>query len=124
MLCDLCKCEINEINETRESLKLTTNDIINKVCEIYGISPSLALGKLRWKKLVECRHIIIHILRNDRYLNMSYKTIGNVVGGRDHTTVIHALKSVENYISVEPEYKQKVIDIYTEIYGSPKYFHC
>jgi len=118
MYCEPCKSTL----EPTESVKLTSNQIINKVCEIYGVSPTLAMSKLRWKKLVECRNIIAHILRNDKYLNMSLSSIGFMLGRRHYSTIIYAVQIVENYIEVEPEYKEKVINIYKEVYGSTDYF--
>ena len=119
MYCELCKSTL----EPTESVKLTSNQIINKVCEIYKVSPTLALGKFRWKNLVECRQIIAHILRNDKYLSMSYKSIGFMLGRRDHTTIIHSIQSIENYIDTEPAFKEKVINIYKLVYGSADYFN-
>lgn len=119
MLCEKCYCELE--NQTYK--KLSSNDVINKVCEIYNVSPSLALSNLRWKKLVECRQIIAHLLRNDMFLSMSYKSIGFMLGRRDHTTIIHSIKSIENYIDTEPAFKEKVINIYKLVYGNPGYFH-
>jgi len=119
MYCKKCYCEL----EVKTHVKLTSNQIINKVCEIYKVSPTLALGKFRWKNLVECRQVIAHILRNDNYLSMSYKSIGFMLGRRDHTTVIHSIKSIENYVDTEPAFREKVINIYEEVYGNADYFH-
>jgi len=119
MLCEKCYCEI----EVKTINRLTSNEVINKVCEIYKVSPTLALGKFRWKNLVECRQIISHILRNDKYLSMSYKSIGFMLGRRDHTTIIHSIQSIENYIDTEPAFKEKVINIYKLVYGSADYFN-
>jgi chromosomal replication initiator protein len=101
---------------------LTSNQIINKVCEIYDVSPSLALGKLRWAKLVECRMVISHILRNDRHLDMSLKSIGFMLGRRDHTTIIHSIRTIENQIEVDEVFREKLINIYLKVYGTTKYF--
>jgi chromosomal replication initiator protein len=102
---------------------LTSNDIINKVSEIYGHSPSMVCGPLRWKKLVEARMIIAHILRNDKYLEMSLNSIGFMLGRRDHTTIIHSIRSIEDRIEVYPDFRLKVIDIYEKVYGHSMNFY-
>jgi chromosomal replication initiator protein len=119
MFCEPCITTL----EVTEPKRLTSNAIIFKVCEIYGVSPSLALGKLRWKKLVECRQIIAHILRNDKYLSMSLKSIGFMLGRRHYSSIIHAIQCIENYIDIEPDFREKVIDIYKKVYGSSKNFY-
>ena len=110
-------CIEHPLQSVKKSKRLTSNDIINKVCEIYGYSPTMVCGKLRWKKLVEARMVISHILRNDKYLSMSLKSIGFMLGRRDHTTIIHNIRTIEDYIDVEPDFRQKVIDIYEKVYG-------
>lgn len=119
MLCEPCITTL----EVTEPKRLTSNQIILKVCEIYGVSPSLALGKLRWNKLVECRQVIAHILRNDKYLNMSLMSIGFMLGRRHYSSIIHSIQAIENYIDTEPDFREKVIDIYCKIYGHSKNFY-
>lgn len=119
MYCEPCITNL----EITEPARLTSNQIIFKVCEIYGVNPSLVLGKLRWKKLVECRQIIAHILRNDKFLTMSLKSIGFMLGRRHYSSIIHSVQTIENYIELEPDFRAKVINIYKEVYGSAKNFH-
>ena len=121
MFCEPCIENPFVYKSTRK--RLTSNDIINKVCEIYEVSPSMCLSKLRWKKLVEARMIIAHILRNDKYLSMSLKSIGFMLGRRDHTTVMHNIRKIEDCIEVYPDFRLKVIDIYEKVYGHTMNFY-
>lgn len=121
MICEPCIEHPLQYQKTRK--RLTSNDIINKVSEIYGHSPSMVCGQLRWKKLVEARMIIAHILRNDKYLEMSLKSIGFMLGRRDHTTIIHSIRSIEDRIEVYPDFRLKVIDIYEKVYGHSMNFY-
>jgi chromosomal replication initiator protein len=121
MLCEPCLEHPLKYPSTRKIL--TSNDIINKVCDIYGYSPTLVCGKLRWKKLVEARMVIAHLLRNDKYLEMSLKSIGYMLGRRDHTTIIHNIRTIEDSMEIYPDFRLKVIDIYEKIYGNSMNFY-
>jgi chromosomal replication initiator protein len=50
-----------------------------------------------------------------KYTNHSLKTIGLHFGGRDHTTVIHAIKNVEDFVEVDPKYREMVEEIRNKI---------
>lgn len=52
--------------------------------------------KTRHKEVIRPRQIIMYILRED--FSISYPSIGQKLGGRDHTTVIHSCEKVKNDI--------------------------
>ena len=101
---------------------LSSNNIVNKICDFYHASPSMVLGHLRYKKLVEARHIIAHVLRHDRHLDMSLKSIAFLMNHRDHATIIHAVKKINNYLEVDEFFREKVKSIYLMVYGTLKYY--
>lgn len=72
---------------------LSVDTIIRAVAEYFNISASDIRGKKRTKKIVMPRHISMYITRDMTELSTS--EIGNEFGGRDHTSVIHALQKVE-----------------------------
>jgi len=71
-------------------------DVIRVVSEFYNIEESNLFEKTRKKEIVKPRQIAMYILRED--FNVSYPTIGEKFGGRDHTTVIHSCDKVKNSI--------------------------
>jgi len=74
---------------------LTPKEIIEATSQFYDVSYKDLIGSSRKKELVGPRQIAIYLIREE--LNTSYPTIGNELGGRDHTTAMHAY----NKISVE-----------------------
>ncbi len=78
------------------------DDVINFVCEYYRIKTTQLKGPKRDAALVKARHVTMYILKND--LKLTLKDIGGLLGGRDHTTIMHGVekieKSVENKDSV------------------------
>ena len=66
--------------------------------------------------------IAAYILRKDRYLGLSLKQIGDLLGNRDHSTIMHSLHQIDNLISVMPEMKDKVRGAFMKVYGNLNYF--
>lgn len=68
-------------------------DVVKCVADFYSIEEELIHKKTRKKEIVRPRQIIMYILREDYAI--PYPTIGQKIGGRDHTTVIHSYEKVK-----------------------------
>ena len=68
--------------------------MVKSMCEKMGVSYDEICGNSRARRLVRARQIMMAALKNGT--NLSLTEIGNVVGGRDHATVIYALSQIEN----------------------------
>ena len=75
---------------------VSTVQLIASVAEFYNITLEDLKGKSREKKLSFPRQIIMYMLRHE--LNMSYPAIGDELGGRDHTTAMHAYLKIAKEI--------------------------
>jgi chromosomal replication initiator protein len=71
--------------------------IIKTVCAEIGVHEDHIKGKSHRKEIVAARFITCYIAK--RYSNMSYQTIGNHLGGRDHTTIMYAVQSIEDVLN-------------------------
>ncbi|MCX6779655.1 MAG: chromosomal replication initiator protein DnaA [Candidatus Magasanikbacteria bacterium] len=71
-------------------------------------------GKSREKKLSFPRQVIMYLLRND--LKMSFPAIGDELGGRDHTTAMHANEKISKEVENELKLKQEVELIRQRLY--------
>ncbi len=94
-------------SETKEAM--TTANIISTVCSFYNVSQTDLLGRKKNKELVEPRQICIYLI-ND-LLSLPLVTIGQAMGGRDHTTVIHARNKISELISSDPRIATEVSDL-------------
>jgi len=83
---------------------LAANDIIEATCRVFKITKQALLSKCRDRYLVRARNICITVIKDK--LHMALTDIGKLFN-RDHTTVIHALRTVENDLSV-PAYRQEI----------------
>ncbi|MFA6514182.1 MAG: chromosomal replication initiator protein DnaA [Patescibacteria group bacterium] len=79
-----------------KSRSMSPKDIIEAVSKFYGISSKDIIGNSRKKELVWPRQIAIYLIREE--LNTSYPTIGNELGGRDHTTAMHAYNKISHEV--------------------------
>jgi len=63
-------------------------------------------SKMKKEEIVEVRQIAMYFLR--KYTRLSLKNIGSHFGNRDHSTVIHSLKKVQDLAEVEKYYKKQL----------------
>ncbi|MDP3974096.1 MAG: chromosomal replication initiator protein DnaA [Candidatus Daviesbacteria bacterium] len=75
---------------------LTPKQVLIKVCEYFSIKQLDLIGPRRIKGLVLPRHLAMHILSED--LNLTVEKIGEIMGGRDHTTVMHGRDKIKRLI--------------------------
>lgn len=99
-----------------QSLKksLTPKELTNIVSEFYDVNVDDITGKSREKRLASPRQIIMYLLREE--LKMSYPAIGNEMGGRDHTTAMHAHTKIGVDIENNAKLKQEVKAIKERLY--------
>ncbi|MCL5004856.1 MAG: chromosomal replication initiator protein DnaA [Patescibacteria group bacterium] len=87
--------------------KITPNQIINSVAVYFEIPISDISGQSRRKSAMEPRQIVIFLLRE--MLGMSYPDIGEKLGKRDHTTIIHSYEKISKEINKNHSLNQKII---------------
>jgi len=71
---------------------------INKVLEYFGVSFAQVQSKDRKRRIAEARHTIAALLRG-RY-GMTYQEIGEQLGGRDHTTILHSVNKFHDFMEI------------------------
>lgn len=80
--------------------------IAETVAEFYNIQISDLIKQSRKKEFVKPRQIAMFIIRKE--LDNSFPSIGEFFGGRDHTTVMHAVGKIENLLNEKIQFKQEV----------------
>jgi chromosomal replication initiator protein len=84
--------------------QISIESIQNYVCEYFSIEPNKVREKTRKQEIVEARQIAMYLSK--KFTKSSLKTIGLHFGGRDHSTVIHAISTVEERLSTSPKYSR------------------
>ncbi len=95
-------------NDTRET-RLNSRQIAQAVAEYYHISLEAMCGKQRDKHIVVPRQIAMYLIRQET--QVSLLEIGQLFGGRDHSTVLHAYEKIERAMTLNPTLRREVIAI-------------
>ena len=107
-----------DLNFTKEVLKtyiktsskeLTVEQIQKVVCEVMDVNIDLLKEKTRKREAVQARQISMHFIK--QYTKTSLASIGKIFGGRDHSTVIHAVQTVKDLMETDPKFRAKVQEI-------------
>lgn len=93
---------------------MTAKQVLLAVSEYYNIPVTSLTGSSRKKELVAPRQIVMFIMRQE--MNASYPTIGQELGGRDHTTAMHAFNKIQQDIASDERLAQDVTLIKQKLY--------
>ena len=94
---------------------ITIDQIIKYVCREMKISERQLLGKSRTMEVALARQLAMHLSKE--LTNASLANIGSHIGGRDHSTVIHACKNIDKKALTESDFQRKVENMKNEISG-------
>lgn len=106
---ELCETALQDIFDQRQHKQITAELIMRTVSDYYGLSLSEMTGATRRREVTVPRQIAMYLTRE--MTGMSLPQIGNVFGGRDHTTVLHSCKTVEANMKDTDGLKSIVEDI-------------
>lgn len=100
------KTLLSGLEQASARKSITSKQLIEVVSTYYNIALDDIVGKSREKKLSYPRQIIMYLLRNE--LKMSFPSIGDELGGRDHTTAMHANEKITSDLENDLKLKQEV----------------
>ena len=96
-------------NSTRPRKSLAVADVVDKIARYFDVEPASIYEKTRRKEVVKPRQLIMYILRED--FQVSYPAIGQKLGGRDHTTVIHSCEKIKRDLKDNPELEEEISQV-------------
>lgn len=96
-------------NNAKPIKPVSIKDIVKTVTTFYNIDERFIYEKTRRKEVVKPRQVLMYILRED--FNISYPLIGQKLGGRDHTTVIHSCEKIKVDIKSDSILMQEIDQI-------------
>jgi len=100
---------MREILGTRHSSVLSIENVQSTVGNVYKINLDSMVGKGRTKEVAEARMIAMYLTRE--FTDLSLKTIGLYFGGRDHSTVVHACRWVEERLQSDSVFARQINDL-------------
>ena len=90
---------------------LTIDDILEKVCHHFGVTQQNVFSKSRKQPVVQVRQISMYLAQ--KHTKMSAARIGQLIGGRDHSTVIHSCNTVEKRLKIDKAFVAELNSIET-----------
>lgn len=107
---------LNEIkgilkNNTKPKKMMSIKDVVKIVSDFYNIDEDSIYNKTRRKEVVRPRQVVMYLLRED--FGISFPSIGDKLGGRDHTTVIHSYEKVKEEVKTDALLSQEVNQLRT-----------
>jgi len=96
-------------NNIKPKKTISVKDVVKIVSEHYNLEEESIYEKTRRKEIVKARQVVMYILRED--FNVSYPLIGQKLGGRDHTTVIHSYLKIKTDLKEDPQLSQEIDNI-------------
>jgi chromosomal replication initiator protein len=98
-------------NNIKPKKTVAVKDVVKIIADFYNIKEESIYEKTRHKEVIRPRQIIMYVLRED--FNISYPSIGQKLGGRDHTTVIHSCEKVKNDLKTDQGLLEEITQIRT-----------
>lgn len=96
-------------NNIRPKKNVAIKDVVKLISDYYNLEEASIYEKTRRKEIVKARQVVMYILRED--FNVSYPLIGQKLGGKDHTTVIHSYLKIKADLKNNPQLLQEVDQI-------------
>ena len=87
--------------------------ILNVICRYYPYSVNELKSRGRRKDMAFVRHLSMFLVK--KLTSKSLRDIGQLLGGRDHATVMHALNKIEQFVSVNPAFQETIRRIEIDI---------
>jgi chromosomal replication initiator protein len=106
---DVARAAMSSLGNDVRDVRLNSRQIAQAVAEYYRVPLELICGKQRDKHIVMPRQIAMYLIRQET--QDSLLEIGQIFGGRDHSTVLHACEKIERAMNVNPVLRREVIAI-------------
>lgn len=103
------------VNKTSKLRPTTPKQIVEKVAKYYNLSVKEMCGKSRVSNIKTARQVSMFILSKE--LNLSTNKIATEVGVKDHTTVMHGIKKIEQDLKLNFNLRDQIEEIKEKIYG-------
>ncbi|MBN1155091.1 chromosomal replication initiator protein DnaA [candidate division KSB1 bacterium] len=109
---DLAKSVLKDL-KLGPKRNLTVETIQRITCDYYSIPEDLIRAKTRKQEVAFARQVAMYLVK--KHTNHPFKTIGLHFGGRDHSTVIHAVNTIEHAIKTNSAVREDIFNLERKI---------
>lgn len=92
------------------------DEILDVVASVFGADPEAILSRNRSKTIALARQVVMYLLRTEE--NYSYPQIGEFLGGRDHSTIIHGIDKIVGLLKCDLRFQKQYERVFTRLYGT------
>lgn len=107
-----------DLTATATPVQASFDRIVQAVAERFDLRPGDLASKRRHAEIVHARGLALLLGR--KLTHHSLDALGGMVGGRDHTTVMHALRSTEARVAADPELQRAVSELTRQVLAADK----
>ena len=115
---NLAKQVLKNLLGSNSFIDLSMEQIVKYVCRDMKVSERQIMGKIRTMEVALARQLAMFLSKE--LTNASLANIGAHIGGRDHSTVIHACKNIDKKILDDSEFQRKVESMKKNLSGQKK----
>jgi chromosomal replication initiator protein len=112
---DLAMEALATVSSRRERTHPSPEAVIKAVADYFDLPPEVLSGQGRPREVAEARHIAMYLLREEARLRIT--DIGRLLGGRDHSTVIHGLRKIDASLPTNPQLASQIAEIRAVLSG-------
>ncbi|HUF98876.1 MAG TPA: chromosomal replication initiator protein DnaA [Ilumatobacter sp.] len=113
---ELAQQQLADLLTDAEPKPRTDAELLDEIARILGFDVESLKGKSRQRPLVTARQIAMYVFRDQT--DLSYPSIARLFGGRDHTTVIHAVEKIQRQLSERKAVFEQVTDLIQKLKAS------
>ena len=106
---DVVKQAVADVLHPSGSRRISDAAVVDTVCTYFSIDKETLTGRRRDKPTALARQIAMYLLREE--VNLPLSAIGRFMGGKDHTTVLHAHQRISSQLAVDAHLRRDVINI-------------
>ena len=88
---------------------LTVDDILEKVCNHFNVTQQNVFSRSRKREYVLVRQVSMYLAQ--KYTKMPASRIGQLIGNRDHSTVIHSCSTMEKRLKIDKDFQNEMTEI-------------
>jgi chromosomal replication initiator protein len=112
---DVAATALADLLDTSRRKRITHEDIFREVAQHYGIDQRAIKGRGRSRNVVLPRQVAMFLLREET--DASLMEIGALIGGRDHTTVMHGYQKITEEITTDTRLRHDITTLRQRLYG-------
>ena len=117
---DTVKERISEMFKGTKEYLPTVDTIIEETANYYSLTSEDLKGPSRIRDTALARNVAIYLIR--KLTNFSLKNVGEVFGGRDHSTILNSLRRIESKIAESQEFSGIIKNITSNIHSKTRFY--